>query len=46
MESRAIFRRAEREENPQRAADRILNKFRSNNDDALVLIARLTGIQP
>jgi hypothetical protein len=31
-------------ENPQRAADRILNKFRSNNDDALVLVARLTGI--
>jgi negative regulator of sigma-B (phosphoserine phosphatase) len=33
-------------ENPQRAADRILNKFRNNNDDALVLVARLTGIQP
>jgi serine/threonine protein phosphatase PrpC len=33
-------------ENPQRAADRILNKFRSNNDDALVLVARLTGINP
>lgn len=32
-------------ENPQRAADRILNKFRSNNDDALVLVARLTGIR-
>jgi phosphoserine phosphatase RsbX len=32
-------------ENPQRAADRILNRFRSNNDDALVLVARLTGIQ-
>jgi serine phosphatase RsbU (regulator of sigma subunit) len=31
-------------ENPQRAADRILTKFRSNNDDALVLVARLTGI--
>jgi len=31
-------------ENPQRAADRILSKFRSNNDDALVLVARLTGI--
>lgn len=31
-------------ENPQRAADRILNKFRSNSDDALVLVARLTGI--
>ena len=33
-------------ENPQRAADRILNKFRSNTDDALVLVARLTGIRP
>ena len=33
-------------ENPQRAADRILNKFRSNNDDALVLVARLRGIRP
>ena len=33
-------------ENPQRAADRILNKFRSGNDDALVLVARLTGIRP
>ena len=32
-------------QNPQRAADRILNKFRSNNDDALVLVARLTGIR-
>ena len=32
-------------ENPQRAADRILDKFRSNNDDALVLVARLTGIR-
>jgi negative regulator of sigma-B (phosphoserine phosphatase) len=31
-------------ENPQRAADRIMTKFRSNNDDALVLVARLTGI--
>ena len=31
-------------ENPQRAADRILNKYRSRNDDALVLVARLTGI--
>jgi len=31
-------------ENPQRAADRILTKFRSNNDDALVLVARLTGM--
>jgi serine/threonine protein phosphatase PrpC len=33
-------------ENPQRVADRILNKFLSNNDDALVLVARLTGIRP
>jgi len=33
-----FFGGAEREENPQRAADRILNKFRSNNDDALVLM--------
>ena len=33
-------------ENPQRAADRILNHYRSGNDDALVLVARLTGIKP
>ena len=33
-------------ENPQRAADRILEQYRSGNDDALVLIARLTGIGP
>jgi negative regulator of sigma-B (phosphoserine phosphatase) len=33
-------------ENPQRAADRILERHRSGNDDALVLIARLTGIHP
>jgi phosphoserine phosphatase RsbX len=33
-------------ENPQRAADRILCHFRSGNDDALVLVARLTGIKP
>jgi hypothetical protein len=33
-------------ENPQRAADRILNKYRSRTDDALVLVARLTGINP
>jgi negative regulator of sigma-B (phosphoserine phosphatase) len=33
-------------ENPQRAADRILSHFRSGNDDALVLVARLTGIRP
>ena len=31
-------------ENPQRAADRILAQYRSGNDDALVLVARLTGI--
>jgi hypothetical protein len=31
-------------ENPQRAADRILEQYRSGNDDALVLVARLTGI--
>jgi serine/threonine protein phosphatase PrpC len=30
-------------ENPQRAADRILEKYRSGNDDALVLVVRLTG---
>ena len=33
-------------ENPQRAADRILNQYRNGNDDALVLVARLTGINP
>lgn len=33
-------------ENPQRAADRILNQYRSENDDALVLVARLTGVNP
>jgi serine/threonine protein phosphatase PrpC len=33
-------------ENPQRAADRILNNYRNRNDDALVLVARLTGIKP
>jgi phosphoserine phosphatase RsbX len=31
-------------ENPQRAADRILAQYGSGNDDALVLVARLTGI--
>ena len=30
-------------ENPQRAADRILDKFRTGSDDALVLAVRLTG---
>ncbi|HXA82877.1 MAG TPA: SpoIIE family protein phosphatase [Methylomirabilota bacterium] len=33
-------------ENPQKAADRILSHYRSGNDDALVLVARLTGINP
>jgi len=32
-------------ENPQRAADRILNQYLNGNDDALVLVARLTGIR-
>lgn len=31
-------------ENPQRAADRVLRQFRNGNDDALVLVVRLTGI--
>lgn len=31
-------------ENPQRAADRILERYGNGNDDALVLVARLTGI--
>jgi phosphoserine phosphatase RsbX len=33
-------------ENPQRAADRILENYGSGNDDALVLVARLTGSNP
>lgn len=33
-------------ENPQRAADRILGQFQNGNDDALVLVARLTEIRP
>jgi serine/threonine protein phosphatase PrpC len=33
-------------ENPQRAADRILEQYRSGNDDALVLVTRLAGINP
>ena len=33
-------------ENPQRAADRILEQYCSGSDDALVLVARLTGIDP
>jgi hypothetical protein len=31
------------QENPQRAADRILEKYRTGNDDALVLTVRLMG---
>jgi phosphoserine phosphatase RsbX len=31
-------------ENPQRAADRILQKFHTATDDALVLVVRLSGI--
>jgi len=31
-------------ENPQRAADRILKEYGAGNDDALVLVSRLTGI--
>ncbi len=33
-------------ESPQRAADRILDGYHSGKDDALVLVARLTGIRP
>jgi len=33
-------------ENPQRAADRILQNCLSGSDDALVLVSRLTGIRP
>ena len=33
-------------ETPQRAAERILARYQSGNDDALVLIARLIGIRP
>src|SRR5260370_10130347 len=33
-------------ENPQRSADRMLEQYRSGNDDALVLVSRLTGINP
>jgi negative regulator of sigma-B (phosphoserine phosphatase) len=32
-------------ENPQRAANRILEEYRSGSDDALVLVVRLTGIR-
>ena len=31
-------------ENPQRAADRILRQYSNGNDDALILVARLTEI--
>src|SRR5258707_11199362 len=31
-------------ENPQRAADRILEQYRSGNEEAFVLLARITGI--
>jgi len=34
------------QENPQRAADRILEQYRRGDDDALALVARLTGISP
>ena len=33
-------------EAPQRAADRILEQYCRGSDDALVLVARLTGIRP
>ena len=33
-------------ESPQRAADRILERYHSGKDDALVLVARFTGISP
>ncbi len=33
-------------ENPQRAADRILEQYHSGTDDALVLVSRLTRINP
>ena len=33
-------------ENPQRAAERILNGFGNGSDDALVLALRITGIHP
>lgn len=32
-------------ENPQRAADRILGQFQNGSDDALILVARLTGLR-
>ena len=33
-------------ENPQRAADRILEQYRSGTDDALVVVTRFTGTNP
>lgn len=33
-------------ENPQRAADRILERYGTGNDDALVLVVRLMGANP
>jgi len=50
-ESEAIFRSdfsvtLSARENPQRAADRILEQYRNGNDDALVLVSRLTGTSP
>jgi phosphoserine phosphatase RsbX len=32
-------------ENPQRAANRILENYQNGNDDALVLVTRLTGVR-
>jgi hypothetical protein len=32
-------------ESPQRAADKILKQYGRGNDDALVLVARLTGVR-
>lgn len=33
-------------ENPNRAANRILERYRTGNDDALVLVARLVAVHP
>lgn len=33
-------------ENPQRAADRILQQWRTGTDDALILVSRVTGVRP
>lgn len=32
-------------ENPQRAANRILEKYQNGKDDALILVTRLTGVR-